>query len=240
VAAAARRVPVIIQVGHTSNAEARELAAHAQAAGADAVSAMPPTYFKPADVPALVGSMAEIAAGAPALPFYYYHLPVLTGVRLDMVEFLRLGAKKIPTLRGIKFSDPALHELQAVLRHDGGRFDIVFGVDEMLLGALATGAAGAVGSTYNFAAPVYKKAMDAFAAGDLDAARQWQFRAVEMINTIIATAGRGGLKAAMSLIGAPCGPSRAPTATCPPATQKLLRSRLQKLGFFDWIKQPSQ
>jgi N-acetylneuraminate lyase len=236
-AAAAGRVPVIIQVGHTSNAEARELAAHAQAAGADAVSAMPPTYFKPADVPALVDSMAGIAGGAPALPFYYYNLPSFTGVRLDMVEFLRLGARKIPTLRGIKFSDPNLHDLQAALRHDGGRFDIPFGVDEMLLAAFATGAGAAVGSTYNFAAPVYKKAMDAFARGDMAGAREWQFRAVEMINIIITTAGRGGLKAMMSLIGADCGPSRAPIATPGADAKKLLRRRLQKLGFFDWIKQ---
>ena len=47
IAAAADRMPVVVQVGHNSLAEARDLAAHAEAAGADATSAMPPSYFKP-------------------------------------------------------------------------------------------------------------------------------------------------------------------------------------------------
>ncbi|AWI09528.1 dihydrodipicolinate synthase family protein [Ereboglobus luteus] len=236
VAATGRRVPVIVQVGHASLVEARGLVAHAQRIGADAVSATPPNYFKPDTLESLVDCVAEIAGGAPALPFYYYNLPSHTGVRFDMVEFLRLGGARVPSLRGIKFSDPMLHELQACLRFENGRHDIVFGVDEMLLGAAATGVGGAVGSTYNFAAPVYRRVIDAFARGDMDEAREWQFRAAEMVRVIIDTAGRGGLKAVMALIGADCGPSRAPTATCSPECRELLRQRLQELGFFEWIK----
>ena len=37
------RVPVILQVGHTSLVEAQELADHAQEIGADAISAVPPS-----------------------------------------------------------------------------------------------------------------------------------------------------------------------------------------------------
>ena len=236
VAAAGGRVPVVIQVGHASLAEARELAAHAQGAGADAISATPPYYFKPASLESLVDCVAEIAAGAPGLPFYYYNLPDYTGARFEMVEFLRLGRERIPNLRGIKFSDSLLHEFQACLRFGGGSHDIVFGCDEMLLGAVATGAAGAVGSNYNYAAPVFQRVLDAFARGDMDAAREWQFRAAEVARVIISTAGRGGLKAAMALIGADCGPSRLPIVTCSPDNRELLRRRLQELGFFEWLK----
>ena len=235
IAATGKRVPVIIQVGHASLADARELATHAQQAGADAISAIPPNYFKPGSLESLVDCVAEIASAAPKLPFYYYNLPSLTGVRFDMVEFLRLGGARVPNLRGIKFSDFYLHEMQACLRFDNGRHDIVFGVDEMLLGAIATGVAGAVGSTYNFAAPIYLRVIDAFQRGDIAAAREWQFRAAETVRVIIETAGRGGLKATMTLIGADCGPSRAPTPACPPAQLNLLRQRLKKLGFFNWI-----
>ncbi|QLQ04776.1 MAG: dihydrodipicolinate synthase family protein [Anaerolineae bacterium] len=63
-------------------------------------------------VKVLVDCMAEIASAAPDLPFYYYHIPGLTGVNLDMVEFLRQGAR-IPTLAGIKYCSPTLYELQA-------------------------------------------------------------------------------------------------------------------------------
>ncbi len=93
VQAAGGRVPVIIQVGHNSLAEARALAAHAQAIGADAISATPPSYFKPGTLDALVDCMAQVSAGAHRLPFYYYHIPSVTGVDLDMVDFLALAGR---------------------------------------------------------------------------------------------------------------------------------------------------
>src|SRR4051812_41480967 len=86
VSAAAGRCPVVVQVGHNSLAEARGLAAHAQRIGATAISATPPTYFRPDTLSVLVDCLAEITAGAPDLPFYYYHIPSKTGVTFDMVE----------------------------------------------------------------------------------------------------------------------------------------------------------
>ena len=97
--------------------------------------------------------MQHIASGAPNLPFYYYHIPMLTGSTLDMVEFLTQGAKSIPNLVGLKYTDTKLYEFQNCLELAAGRFDVVWGCDEMLLGALATGGRGAIGSTYNIAAP---------------------------------------------------------------------------------------
>src|SRR5690554_2274667 len=43
--AAAGRIPVIVQVGHTSLEDARHLAAHARRIGADAISAVAPYYY---------------------------------------------------------------------------------------------------------------------------------------------------------------------------------------------------
>ena len=135
VAAVAGRVPVIVQVGHNSLADARNLAAHAADAGADVISATCPSYFKVGDVPALVECMQEIAAGAEGLPFYYYHIPALTGSQIDVVEFLRRGGDRIANLVGLKYTTTLVHEYQSCARVDDGRFDIVWGCDEMLLAA---------------------------------------------------------------------------------------------------------
>src|SRR6056297_2434077 len=61
VQAAQRRVPVIVQVGHNSLAEARRLAAHAQEIGADMISATCPSYFKVDTVAGLTQCMAKVA-----------------------------------------------------------------------------------------------------------------------------------------------------------------------------------
>lgn len=235
VAAAAGRAPVVIQVGHNSIVEARELAAHAQAIGADAISATPPTYFKPDSMDNFLACLAEVASGAPQLPFYYYHIPVLSGVKFDMVEFLRLGRDRIPNLRGIKFSDPNLHEMIACVEHDQGAFDILFGVDEMLLAGFAFGARGAVGSTFNFAAPLYRKIIAAFDRGDMAEARRLQSLSAQMVRVIVGHGGRGGLKATMAMIGADCGYSRLPTQTCSAEAWARIREGLERMGLFDLL-----
>ncbi len=185
VQAVQKRISVFVHVGHSSIAESRKLAAHAQAIGADAISSVAAFYFKPASVVTLADCMAAIASAAPLLPFYYYHIPHLTGVGMDMVEFLRLGEERIPNLAGIKYTAPTLHEYQACLNYGDGKFDILFGTDEMLLPALSVGAKGAIGSTYNFAAPLYLKVKEAYQAGNREVARETMAFLVEMVRIIL-------------------------------------------------------
>ena len=238
VEAARGRLRTVIQVGHNSVAEARAFAEHAQRIGADAVSAMPPSYFKPGSVAALVASLAEISGGAPELPFYYYHIPPLTGVDPDMAEFLDAAEEHVPTLAGIKFSDCRLYDLQLCQRFRGGALDVVFGVDEMLLGAAVLGVRGAVGSTYNFAAPLYLRMLDAFERGDLETARTHQAQSAEMVRVILRHCGRAGLKATMSLVGLDCGPHRLPQSTAAPADVARMARALEAIGFFEWGASP--
>jgi len=226
---------VIVQVGHNSLAEARELAAHAQSIGAAAISAVPPSYFKLGDVKTLAACMAEVADGALATPFYYYHVPHITGVAFSMVEFLRIAADRIPTLSGIKYTGTSVHEMQACLEYSDGRFDVLHGVDEMLLAGLAVGARGAVGSTYNYAAPLYKRLWAAFASGDIEEARLWQSRSVAMIRTILPHGGLAGQKAVMQLIGLDCGPARLPVPQLDQSEIEQLRRELETIGYFEWI-----
>ena len=145
-------LPVIVHVGHNSQEEAKSLAAHAAAVGAAAIAALAPSYFKPQTVDELIDFCAPIAAAAPDLPFYFYHIPSLTGVTLSMPEFLHRGSQRIPQLAGLKFTHNDLMMLQECLAIDSGRFDVVYGSDETLLAGLAFGVRGAVGSTYNYAA----------------------------------------------------------------------------------------
>ena len=58
VSAAAGRIPVVVQVGHNSLREARELASHAQKIGAAAVAMVPPCYIKPDCIMTMIDCMA--------------------------------------------------------------------------------------------------------------------------------------------------------------------------------------
>jgi N-acetylneuraminate lyase len=225
---------IVVHVGANCLADARALAGQAQQLGAAAISALAPSYFKPRTLDALVECCRHVAAAAPAVPFYFYDIPTLTGVHFPMPDFLDAAADHIPTLTGIKFTNADLMAYQRCLRSHGGRFDVPWGVDEYLLAALALGGRGAVGSSYNFAAPVYLRMIDAFTKGDLATARDEQFRAVQLIHLLSEFGYLAAAKAVMAMLGVPVGPPRLPNAPLAPSRHEELRIGLGRIGFFDW------
>jgi N-acetylneuraminate lyase len=227
---------VVVHVGSNCLEDSRALAAQAEALGAVAIAALAPSYFKPRSLEALIACCEYVAAAAPSTPFYYYDIPALTGVSFSMPEFLSLATARVPTLAGLKFTNPDLMAYQICLRANGGQWDIPFGVDEHMLGALAMGAKGAVGSGFNFAAPVYTRLIAAFERGDLAQAREEQFRGVRLIQLFASYGYMGAAKAAMAMLGVNVGPPRLPNQTLSPKQLATLRSELETMGFFDWVK----
>jgi N-acetylneuraminate lyase len=158
----------------------------------------------------------------------------MTGVHIPAIDFLRIGGERIQNLAGVKFTFENLMDFADCLRMDDGRFDLVFGRDEMLLAGLAVGARGAIGSTYNFAAPVYHRIIKAFDAGDLASAQQEQARANAMIALLIRFGGLPAGKAMLRMIGVDCGPVRSPLRSLSPEKEGALRLELERVGFFDF------
>lgn len=236
VKASNKRILVLVHVGHSSIAEARKLAAHAEQIGADAISSVAAFYFKPTSVRNLVSSIGEIAAAAPSLPFYYYHIPHLTGVALDMVEFLKVSEESIPNLVGIKYTATTIQEFLACLNYKNGKFDILYGLDEMLLPALSVGAKGAIGSTYTYAAPLYLKVMELYKSNKHNEARQMQYHLGEMVRCIIKYAPIPSQRAIMKMQGFELGPSRLPLVNLTDAQFADLRNLLQQVGFFEILE----
>lgn len=203
---------VIVHVGHTSLPECKRLAEHAQRAKAFGIAAMSPFFFRPRSVEILVDFCREVASAAPSTPFYFYHIPSMTGVDLPMAEFLRIGASHIPTLAGMKFTHTNLPDFTACLGISEGRYDLLFGIDEMLLSALREGAIGAVGTNYNLLAPLFLRLLEAWQKGNRDPAEQYQKQANKIIDILHhASCGfHAAAKCAMKMIGLDCGPVRLP------------------------------
>lgn len=230
--AVGKRVLVFVHVGHSSIAESEKLARHAAESGADAISSVAAFYFKPGGVESLVACMARIASAAPSLPFYYYHIPALTGIAIDMLAFLEIAEQRIPNLAGIKYTAATIHEYQACLNYKNGRFDILYGYDELLLPALAVGARGAIGSTYTFATPIYLKVIAHYQAGDQEEARRWQLKAVEMIRCLTSYPPIPAQRAIMQMMGFDLGPCRLPLVPLSTGEAAALKAALDKTGFF--------
>ena len=231
---------IIVHVGHLCLDDCKTLAAHAQKIGACAIGTVAPCYFKPATLDDLIDFCAATAAAAPDLPFYYYHIPVLTGVRFPMSDLLETGAERIPTLAGLKFTDENLMEYRKCLVAQGGRFNVMFGRDEILLTSLALGGEAAVGSTYCYMAPIYQRVISAFESGDMESARAAQSCAIEAIELLGKYSGGGAGKAIMKITGLDCGPVRLPLRNLTDEQEAGLRADLERIGFFDYCSKVPQ
>jgi N-acetylneuraminate lyase len=229
---------IVVHVGSNCLEDSRDLASQAQSLAVAAIATMAPSYFKPQNLEMLIAWCAQIASAAPATPFYFYDIPALTGVHLSMPDFLANASNRIPTLAGLKFTNPDLMAYQLCLKAHGG-FDVLWGTDETLLAALVLGAKGAVGSTYNFAAPIYHRLITAFEAGDLVSARLEQYRSVELVRTLSGYGYMGAAKALMKMLGVDVGPARLPLGALNPQQSASLRGALEKIGFFDWNRSAS-
>lgn len=205
---------VIVHVGHVCLADCRELASHAQSIGADSIACLAPYFFRPVGEEGLVDWCQAVASAAPKLPFYYYHIPCMTGFEIQVGRFLELAAKKIPNLVGVKFTHDDLDELKYCVGANGGKFDMLFGRDEKLLSAMRLGVTGAVGSTYNFAAPVYHAMIAAHRTGNSSKADELQKVASDMIDCLASCGGTplAAFKRFMSRIAIDCGPTRLPVS----------------------------
>ncbi|MDX1285051.1 MAG: dihydrodipicolinate synthase family protein, partial [Draconibacterium sp.] len=221
---------VIVHVGSTSVEQSRLLAEHAQKNGAFGTGAMGPMFLKPAGINELVDFCAKVASGASDLPFYYYHIPSISGINFSMNDFLIEASSKIPNLAGIKFTDNNFMEMQKCVNLDKGKWDILHGFDEMLLGGLSFGVKGAVGSTYNYAAPLYLEIFEAFKGGNIEKSRRLQLQSVELVDVLLKHGGAlvAG-KAIMKLVGVDCGPCRLPLRKISNETEQRLKKDLEQL-----------
>lgn len=197
-------------VGGTCLSESKELAIHAMEIGLHAVSFTAPNYFKPANVEMLAQCCQEVASAVPEMPFYYYHIPVLTGVAFPMYDLLKAIDNKVPNFVGIKYTHEDFMDFLSCIRFQNGKYEMLWGRDENMLPALSLGATASVGSTFNYAAPLYYNLIDAFNAGNLSNARTLQQQSIDMIRLLGKYGGIGTGKAFMKLIGLDCGEFRLP------------------------------
>ena len=225
----------IAHVGHNNLPDARSMVEAARESGADAIGAMAPNFFKPCSVDELIDWFALITETAPELPFYFYDIPGMTGVNLDTAKFLRKAKEQIPSLAGVKFTNPDMNLLAKCMQVEDGSFDILFGTDEKLIKGLDMGCRGAVGSSYNFAANIYHRILKAHEMGDTETAMLWQKRSIQTIDTIATYNYLPAAKLVMKMIGVDCGPARPPLPNLTGPNASALEKELEDIGFFDWI-----
>ena len=228
---------VMTLLGGTSIADCKELARHAQKTGIYAVSFTSPFYFKPASVEQLAACCKAIADEVPDMPIYYNHIQLLTGVKFAMYDLLQAVDGIIPNFAGIKYTHEDFMDFLSCLNFKNGKYDMLWGRDENMLSALALGTQGAVGSTFNYAAPLYYELIDAFEKSDLKKAQQLQQLSIDMIRLLGKYGGIATGKAYMKILGLDCGAFRLPVRNMNEEQFALFSKDVERLDFQSFCSQ---
>lgn len=234
VKAAPEGFKVIVHVGSCCARESLELARHAAEIGAWGIGAMAPPFPKINRVEELVKYIELIAAGAPGLPFYYYHIPAFNGAYLPMIKLLEAVDGRVPNFAGIKYTYESIYEYNQCRLYKNGKYDMLHGQDETILPSLAMGGAqGGIGGTTNYNGRELNAIIDAWKRGDIEAAREHQNFSQAVINVICRYRGNivGG-KRIMKLIGLDLGPNRVPFRNITDEEEESLRRELDEIDFF--------
>jgi N-acetylneuraminate lyase len=195
---------------------------------------MAPAFLPPARNEELVAFCHSVASAAPSLPFYYYHIPILNGVQLSVIDLLKAADKEIPNFTGVKYTSPDKHEFEQCRQVAGGKFELLWGMDEMFLDGLIRGNKSGIGGTYNHCFSLYKQMAAYFALGQMDLCQELQQKSQRFFEIIDKYRGNivGG-KRIMKFLGLDCGPNRLPLQNLSGQEEKKIREELEAISFFE-------
>ena len=226
--AVAGRAGTIVHISHMEYRMVLELAKHAHACGADAVSILPPLYFPVTDDEVrhyYLSILDQIE-----LPLVLYNIPALSGRGLDEGTVETLATH--PNLVGIKYTSEDTDMLDRFKRIDGGRLMVWSARDAYYVSCLAMGADGAIGTSYNLYADVFAEITRAFRASDIGRARTLQSEINRIQRHLYEKGAYQSIKRCITLMGIDAGGCRPPFGPIESDADDHLKTTLQMLDDF--------
>lgn len=211
---------VIPHVGAASLDETLELARHAAAAGAAAVSSLPPlglySFAETRDFYSVLARTAEV-------PVVLYYFPQLSSAIEHLDQLLELCA--IENVAGLKFTDFDLYRMGELRRHGHLVFN---GRDEVFAAGLLMGASGGIGTFYNLMPREFVRIHRSARDGRWDDAAATQREVNEVIRTTIQYPLFPAVKAILAWMDLDCGECLPPRAALSFAQATELRAKLME------------
>ena len=137
---------------------------------------------------------------------------------------------EIPNIQAIKDSSGDLQNFIETVKLVPAAFAVLIGRDTLICASLIFGGKGAVPASCNIAPDYCVAIYEAFARGDLEAAKAAQARLSPVRISLTLGTAPGPVKVAMKLIGRDAGPSRSPLGPLAPEKLEKMKSVLRQAG----------
>lgn len=220
----AGRIPTIVHVGALSTKISIDLAKHAYETGADAISSVPPYYWK-FGAEQMYQYYNDLASSVP-IPMIVYKVALIdANLGLDMVEKLA----SIENVKGIKYTSVNHYELQRIKERLGSDFKIYSGADEMAFSGLTMESDGIIGSFYSLMPEIFIEIYNDCTNGNYEEARQKQIIANDIIEIFLKYDYYPAMKEALKWLGVDAGINRRPFLPLSEETKEKLTEELKAL-----------
>lgn len=199
------RAKIIVNVGELSTRKALELGKHACSLNIDAISSIPPIYYKYSSEE-LNAYYSELTTEIEK-PVILYNIPGMSGVNFSRDDLDNLFSNK--KIIGMKHTSYDLYQFETI-RSSYLDLDLFIGHDELFLPALSVGANAGIFSSGNFMAEQLVSLNRCYNEGDYELAREYQSRINKIVTVLIDVGVFKGIKAALTIQGFDVGTCRAP------------------------------
>lgn len=227
------RVPVYVGASAITTRECIKLSKMAEAAGAQAVTVLTPMFISPSEEE-LYKHFKTIAEST-ALPVLVYNNPDRTGINISANLIERLAG--VPNIVGAKDSSGDLTLTSEYIRRTRDKgFRIMAGRDTMILGTLVYGGVGTVAATSNIAPSLVVEIYNKFVAGDIQGAREAQYRLAPLRIAFGLGSFPVVMKDALNLLGVDVGDPIRPLDHCTEPNMAKLKDVLTKMGLKPKVK----
>jgi len=203
------RLKVVPGTGSSSLKEVIELSGFVEDNGGDGVIIVTPYYLKP-DQQGLIDFYGEIAESID-LPIILYELPSATGVKFEADTVAEL-ADKHDNIVGLKDSSGDFELVMSILEKTDNSFNLLQGIDSLLLPSLMMGCTGGVPGSSNIRPEFAVKVYELYQENKIKEARQVQKEFLSPLSRFSKSAGvfPAGYKASAKEIGMDIGKPRKP------------------------------
>jgi 4-hydroxy-tetrahydrodipicolinate synthase len=220
------RGKLICGTGTYSTAETLELTQTAEDVDADGILVVTPYYNKPPQR-GLIAHFEHIA-DATELPIIAYNIPGRTATRIEHETLLRLAAK--PNIVAVKDSTGDFQGISRLIAEAPEGFEVYSGDDWATFGYVCLGAVGVVSVASHLVGAQMRQMIELIETGDVPAARKIHESLSPLFNALFVTSNPIPLKAALEMIGRPCGEPRLPLVPATADERGRVRKALEDAG----------
>ena len=226
------RVPVIAGAGSNDTLYAVELARSAEASGADALLMVTP-YYNKSSQSGLIRHFTYVADRVNT-PIILYNVPSRTGCNIQPQTYRELA--KHPNIVATKEANGDMASAVRTMSLCGDDLAVYSGEDELTLPMMALGGKGVISVFANVMPKTMHELCAAMLRGDLETAREIQFRHTALMKALFMDVNPIPVKEALNLMGFACGECRMPLAPLSAAAKESLAEVLSQYGLIGNFK----